>query len=129
MVAPFFVKKRKMIKLEQTTDNQTISFIPRYHVVDAQYNIKITTEGEGEVIHDATVTGLTAEKYWYQYTSAFNFKLDTTYHLEITEGENLIYQDRILVTNQSGSYSVNDLTYTYKNTQNNSTENKFKMYS
>jgi hypothetical protein len=118
-----------MIKLEQTTDNQTISFIPRYHVVGAQYNIKITTEGEGEVIHDATVTEITAEKYWYQYTAAFNFKLDTTYQLEITESNTLIFQDRILVTNQAGDYSVNNQVYTYKTTQNNSTENKFKMYS
>jgi hypothetical protein len=118
-----------MIKLDKTTDNQTISFIPRYHVIDAEYNIKITTEGEGEVIHDATVTGLISEKYWYQYTAAFNFRLDTTYQLEITHDNTLIYQDRILVTNQTGNYSVNDQVYTYKTTQNNSTENKFKMYS
>lgn len=118
-----------MIKLDKTTDNQTISFIPRYYVVGAQYNIKITTEGEDKVIHDQNVTGLTAEKYFYKYTAAFNFRLDTTYQLEITESNTLIFQDRILVTNQTGDYSVNDQVFTYKTTQNNSTENKFKMYS
>lgn len=118
-----------MIKLSKTTENQTISFIPRYYIDGATYNVKITTEGEDNVIHDENVSGLTAEKYFYQYTAAFNFRLDTTYQLEITHDNALIYQDRILVTNQTGNYSVNDQVYTYKTTQNNSTENKFKMYS
>jgi|TARA_R110002049_G_scaffold305314_1_gene501768 hypothetical protein len=118
-----------MIKLSNTTDNQTISFIPRNYVSDATYNVKITTEGEGSEIHNSNTVGFTPVKYFYQYTAAFNFTLDTTYVLEITLDNNIVFQDRILVTNQSGDYSVNDQVYTYKSTPLNSTENKFKMYS
>ena len=118
-----------MIKLKKTTDNQTISFIPRYYINGETYNVKITSEGEDKVVHDQDVTSFTAEKYFYQYNSTFSFRLDATYLLEISHDNSIIFSDRILVTNQSGDYSINDQVYTYKSTPENSTENQFKLYS
>lgn len=125
--SPFFFDY--MIKLKKTTDNQTISFIPRFYIDGATYNVKITSEGEDKVVHDQDVTSFTSEKYFYQYNSTFSFRLDATYLLEISHDNSIIFSDRILVTNQSGDYSISDQVYTYKSTPENSTENQFKLYS
>jgi hypothetical protein len=119
-----------MIKLRETNENQTITFIPRYYNESATYSLKITTEGSGVVVYDQQVTeGFETEKYYYKHTDQFNLKTDTTYELEIDHDDTVIYKDRILVTNQSGDYSINDQVYTYKSTQENTTENDFKFYS
>ena len=118
-----------MIKLQKTTDQQTITFIPRFYVQDQTYNVKITAEEEGTIVHNEDTQAITAEKYYYQYTAAFEFRLDATYILEISLDNEIIYRDRIFVTNQTGEYSINDEVYQYKSTPQDSTENEFKLYS
>lgn len=118
-----------MIKLKKTTDNQDITFIPRYYVVDASYTVKITKEGTGRIIYNETVSSFEPEKYYYKHTDQFDLQANATYDLEIEHDGTVIYRDKIFVTNQTGGYSVNKQVYTYKSTPENSTENQFKLYS
>ena len=102
-----------MIVLQKSASDQTFSFIPRSYTQGTTYTIKITNEITNTEAYSSTATTFTANDYYYQHTDTFTLVEDTTYTLEITAGNDLIYRDKIFCTNQTvSSYSINDSAYT-----------------
>jgi len=120
-----------MIVLDRTQANHTINLIARSYTPTgaAIFKVVIKNEQENKQVYSATVTSLTALKYYYTYTA--NFGLDTakdqTYLLEVsnTATNSVLYRDKIFGTNQSVStYSPN----TGKFITNTSASNDFLVY-
>lgn len=102
-----------MIILQQSTDSQTFNFIPRSYTSGLTYTIKIINETTNKEVFDSTSTSFVSADYYYQYNNTFTLVEDTMYNLEITQGSNLIYRDKIFCTNQTiATYSVNNSDYT-----------------
>ena len=81
--------------------------------------IKINDETTNKEVFSQTTTSFTANDYYYQYSNTFTLVEDTFYTLEIKQGSNLIYRDKIFCTNQTiSSYSVNNNEYTVHSTEN-----------
>lgn len=117
-----------MIQLTKTNDSQTISFIPRYYIESASYTVKLTSNDELNVVFNQTTNEFTAVDYYYQYSNTFNLDLDTRYELKIMEGNNLIYQDVVLCTDQTTNYSINKNVFVYKSESEDNTDNQFILY-
>ena len=108
-----------MIILEQSGSSQTFNFIPRSYTSGLTYTIKINDEKTNKEVFSQTTTSFTANDYYYQYSNTFTLVQDTFYTLEIKQGSNLIYRDKIFCTNQTiSSYSVNNNEYTVHSTEN-----------
>ncbi len=59
------------------------------------------------------------KQYYYQYSNTFTLVEDTFYTLEITQGSNLIFRDKIFCTNQTvDTYSINNSAYTEQSVAN-----------
>jgi len=117
-----------MIQLTKSDASQTISFIPRYYKENASYTVKLTSNDELNVVFNQTSNQFTAVDYYYQYSNTFNLDLDTRYELKIMEGNNLIYQDVVLCTDQTTNYSINKNVFVYKSENEDNTDNQFILY-
>lgn len=105
-----------MIVLESSNSAQTFSFIPRSYTSGTTYNVIITNESTNTQVSNFTTTSFVAQDYYYNYTNTFSLIQDVMYLLEIKDGANTIYKDKIFCTNQAVSaYSVNNGTYTEHN--------------
>ena len=108
-----------MIILEQSGSSQTFNFIPRSYTTGLTYTIKINDETTNKEVFSQTTTSFTANDYYYQYSNTFTLVEDTFYTLEITQGSNLIFRDKIFCTNQTvDSYSINNSAYTEQSVAN-----------
>ncbi len=108
-----------MIVLQKSTDSQTFSFIPRSYTSGLTYTIKITNETTNKEVFNQTTTSFTANDYYNQYSNTFTLVEDTFYILEITQGSELIFRDKIFCTNQTvDSYSINNSAYTEQSVAN-----------
>ena len=102
--------------LQSSTDSQTINFIPREYTEGTTYTITIKDETTNKEVFSSTETIFTALNYYHQYSSVFTLVEDTMYMLEIKDGTEVIFKDKIFATNQNvTTYSVNDNEY-IKNT-------------
>ena len=105
-----------MTILQSSADSQTINFIPRGYTEGTTYTITIDDETTNKEVFNSTTTTFTALDYYFQYSSVFTLVENTMYLLEIKEGTNVIFKDKIFCTNQNvTTYSVNDNEY-IKNT-------------
>jgi hypothetical protein len=108
-----------MIILQKIDSNQSFSFIPRSYTNGTTYTVIIKNETTNTEVYNDTTTSFTEVDYYYQYTDTFTLIEDTTYNLEIKEGNNVIFKDKIFCTNQTVSaYSVNNTEYTEHNQDN-----------
>lgn len=108
-----------MIILQQSASSQNFSFIPRSYTSGLTYTIKITNETTNKEVFSQTTTTFTAVDYYYQYSNTFTLVEDTFYTLEITQGSNLIFRDKIFCTNQTvDTYSINNNAYTEQSVAN-----------
>jgi hypothetical protein len=102
--------------IQSSTDSQTINFIPREYTEGTTYTITIKDETTNKEVFSSTATIFTALDYYYQYSNVFTLVEDTMYMLEIKDGTEVIFKDKIFCTNQNvTTYSVNDNEY-IKNT-------------
>tara|TARA_R110001632_G_scaffold209953_1_gene334809 strand:+ start:355 stop:696 length:342 start_codon:yes stop_codon:yes gene_type:complete len=105
-----------MTILQSSTDSQTINFIPREYTEGTTYTITIKDETTNKEVFNSTATIFTALDYYFQYSSVFTLVENTMYMLEIKDGTNVTFKDKIFCTNQNvTTYSVNDNEY-IKNT-------------
>ena len=105
-----------MTILQSTTDSQTLNFIPREYTSGTTYIILIKDETTNKEVFSSTTTTFTALDYYFQYSSVFTLVENTMYMLEIKDGTNVVFKDKIFCTNQNvTTYSVNDNEY-IKNT-------------
>jgi len=108
-----------MTILQSSTDSQTINFIPREYTEGTTYTITIKDETTNTEVFNSTATIFTVLDYYYQYSSIFTLVENTMYMLEIKDGTEVIFKDKIFATNQNvTTYSVNKNEYT-ENTVNN----------
>ena len=102
-----------MTILQSSTDSQTINFIPREYTEGTTYTITIKDETTNTEVFNSTETIFTALDYYYQYSSVFTLVENTMYMLEIKDGTNVTFKDKIFCTNQNvTTYSVNKNEYT-----------------
>lgn len=105
-----------MTILQSTTDSQTLNFIPREYTAGTTYTISIKDETTNTEVFTSTATTFTAVDYYLQYSSVFTLVENTMYMLEVKDGTNVTFKDKIFCTNQNvTTYSVNDNEY-IKNT-------------
>jgi hypothetical protein len=105
-----------MTILQSSTDSQTFNFIPREYTSGTTYTILIKDETTNTEVFSSTATTFTALDYYFQYSSVFTLVENTMYMLEIKDGNNVVFKDKIFCTNQNvTTYSVNDNEY-IKNT-------------
>jgi len=108
-----------MIILEESASSQTFSFIPREYTEGTTYTIIIKDELKNTEAFNDTATSFTAIDYYYSYSNTFTLKEDSTYNLEIKNGTDIVYRDKIYCTNQTvSSYSINNNVYTERNSDN-----------
>ncbi len=120
-----------MIVLDRTQASHTLSIIPRSYTPTGSniFKVVITNEEQNTEVHNATVSSLTALKYYYTYTAnlGLDSAKDQTYILEVsnTATSKVIYRDKIFGTDQSVStYSAN----TGKFVQNPTASNTYLVY-
>ena len=108
-----------MIILEESNSSQTIKFIPREYTSGTTYTIIIKDELKNTEAFNDTTTSFTLVDYYYSYSNTFSLKEDSTYTLEIKDGSNVVYRDKIYCTNQTVStYSINNNVYTERSSDN-----------
>ena len=109
-----------MTILQSTTDSQTLNFIPREYTSGTTYTISIKDETTNKEVFSSTATTFSALDYYFQYSRVFTLVENTMYMLEIKDGTNVIFKDKIFCTNQNvATYSVNDNEYIKNTTANN----------
>lgn len=90
-----------MIKLNDTTETQTIRFIPRSYTLGRSYTFKITSESENKVVFTASTTSVGSESYYHTFTDVISgLKEDNFYTLEVSDSSEVVFKDIIFVTNQ-----------------------------
>ena len=109
-----------MIILQESSGSQTINFIPRSYTSGLTYTISITNELKGISAFSDSATSFTLVDYYYTYSNTFtNLKQDNYYMLEIKQGTDVVFKDKIFVTNQTlSTYSVNNNEYTEQTSNN-----------
>ena len=77
--------------VDRTQVNNTINIIPRNYTPTgaAIFKIVIKNEGQNTQVHSATVTGLTAVRYYYTYSAnlGLQIQLQAQYFLGIKYSE------------------------------------------
>lgn len=120
-----------MIVVDRTQANHTLNIIPRVYAPTGSniFKVVITNEEQNTEVHNATVSSLTALKYYYKYTANLGLDAtkDTTYILEVsnTATSQVLYLDKIFGTNQAiSTYSPNTGNFV----QNPSSPNNYLVY-
>ena len=112
-----------MTILQSSTDSQTLNFIPREYTSGTTYTVSIKDETTNKEVFSSTTTSFTAVDYYFQYSSVFTLVQNTMYMLEIKDGTNVTFKDKIFCTNQNvTTYTVNKNEYT-----ENTIANDFKV--
>jgi len=108
-----------MIVLQESTDVQTINFIPRQFTLGNSYNITIVNESTNTEVYNQDTTGISSTLYYNSYSDTFNLKEDVFYNIEI-KNTDIIFRDKIFCTNQIDlpEYSINDGQYISNQTDN-----------
>ena len=105
-----------MIVLTESAVAQTLKFIPRSYVVGSA-TVRIFDEMRNTST-DYTVT-LSTVNYYSSCSKIFVLVEDNSYYLQVLNGTDIIFTDKILCTNQTiADYSINNGEYT-KNTTTN----------
>tara|TARA_R100001163_G_C5049992_1_gene186875 strand:+ start:980 stop:1330 length:351 start_codon:yes stop_codon:yes gene_type:complete len=111
-----------MIVLKETTDSQTIKFIPRRWVSGNNYNIKIINETTNKEVYNQNSTAITENLYYNQFSAVFSLKEDTYYTITITgvTVTGVVFEGKIYCTNQVDlpEYTINSGQYTEHSTTN-----------
>jgi len=116
-----------MIRLQKTTEEQNIDFIPRSYIENASYTFKITSQEESEEVYSQTTTDLNKVDYYYRVSDVFSLEEGSTYVFKVYLDTLTVYQDVIFCSNQTSTpYSINKDQYTYKT--NDTSEDNFVMY-
>jgi len=103
---PFFFNNR-MIKLSNTSNTQTISFIPREYTSGRTYTIKIRSKSENREIFSATTTSFGSQSYYQTYEDVFTgLAEDNFYTLTITSPTEVVFKDMIFCTDQFPNYEI-----------------------
>lgn len=90
-----------MIHLKSTTDIQTITFIPKELSATSLTLNGVTFEVEFYI-----------EKYYLVASAVFDLKENEFYDLIVYNGSEIIYIDKVFVTNQElKEYTINENTY------------------
>jgi hypothetical protein len=116
-----------MIVLKVDTNPQSFKFIPRSKTYDGLYIKDESTNIETQI----TIASNSSNDYYETITATFHttspaFTLveNRFYRLLVKNGSDIVYRDRIFVTNQNiGSYSINNNLY-----NSHSTANEFIIY-
>lgn len=103
-----------MIILQETASAQDFKVIPREYVADTMV---ITDETTGVSVSYPITT--TQVSYYLAFSKAVTLKEGVFYALEIKNGSEVVYKDKIFCTNQTVStYSVNNNEFTSISTNN-----------
>ena len=105
-----------MTILQSSTDSQTFNFIPREYTSGTTYTILIKDETTNTEVFSSTATTFTALDYYFQYSSVFTLVENTMYMLEIKDGNNVVFKDKIFCTNQN-DYKVKHIVSQDRYTQ------------
>jgi hypothetical protein len=115
-----------MIILDRSQATHTLNFIPKNYTPTGAAIFKVTIKNETQDTQtfEQTFSSFSAVKYYFTVTANFGFDTskDLTYTLEIndTVKNEVIYRDKLFVTNQSASsYSINSGEYTFESTSTN----------
>lgn len=104
-----------MLILKQDINSQDIRFIPRSKTYDSLFIIDESTGVETQVTIDTITTG----DYFETITATFTLLEDRFYNIEVKNGSNVVYKDRVFCTNQSiNTYSINNGKFTENNSNN-----------
>lgn len=112
-----------MIVLKEQATDQTFKFIPRSYNADT---IILTSETlNTSTTYAVTVTRVDydgnadAEGIYLSVTDTFTLKDNNFYTMTVKNGSDVVYLDKVFVTNQTVSdFSVNDGVYTTNTTTN-----------
>jgi hypothetical protein len=103
-----------MIILQETVSAQDFKIIPREYNADSMV---ITNETTGV----STTYAITAvqDSYYLTFSKAVTLKENVFYSLEVKNGSDIVYKDKIFCTNQTVStYTVNNNEFTTNSTNN-----------
>ena len=116
-----------MIILKVDTNPQSFKFIPRSKNYDGLFLKDESTNIETQVTIDSKATNdyyETITATFHTTSPAFDLVKDRFYRLLIKNGADIVYQDRVFVTNQTiSAYTVNKNVY-----ETNSSTNEFIIY-
>jgi len=102
-----------MIILQDTTNTQSFSIIPRFYTAES---ISFTSESTGATLSYAVTPVL--DRYYHVISGVFNLVEGNYYTLKVYDDSNeVVYRDKVFVTNQT-TYSVNDGEYITHTTDN-----------
>jgi len=98
-----------MILLNEGDANQTIKFIPRSNT----YNTLIVTNESTNISTNITIVSSLVGDYYNEIVASFDLIKDTFYSLTIKNGSDIVFKDKIFISNQnSDTYSPNQNVYT-----------------
>ena len=116
-----------MIILKVDTNPQSFKFIPRSKTYDGLFLTDESTNVETQVTIDSQSTNdyyETITATFHTTSPAFTLVEDRFYKILIKNGTDIVYYDRVFVTNQNVStFSVNNNVY-----NSNSSTNEFIIY-
>ena len=98
-----------MILLNEGDANQTIKFIPR----SDSYDTVIVTNESTNVSANITMVSSLVGDYYNEIVASFDLVKDTFYSLTIKDGSDIVFKDKVFISNQdSQTYSPNQNVYT-----------------
>ena len=110
-----------MKKLTTSTSSQTLKIIPRSYVSSVSVSVR---DDSANTSVSYTVTPTTSGDYMV-LSQAFSLKEGRYYDLEVKDGSNVIYKDKIFCTDQTvqqstnNYYTINSGEYTTDTTYDN----------
>lgn len=103
--------------LTTSTDAQELKVIPRNYV--STITVKLRNESTNAVTTDTGISA-TTDKGYLVFSNNYTLTENIFYELEILDGLNIIYKDKIFCTDQTlPTYTVNKDEYTTENSYNN----------
>tara|TARA_R100000234_G_C4895410_1_gene133336 strand:- start:264 stop:593 length:330 start_codon:yes stop_codon:yes gene_type:complete len=104
-----------MIILQQIGTEQSIRFIPRSQTYDSLFITDDQTNTEVQVSISSSSQG----DYYDTISASFSLSENHFYNLEIRNGSDVVYKDKIFCTNQAtDSYSINSGKFTSQSSDN-----------
>ena len=111
-----------MIILKVDTNPQSFKFIPRSKTYDGLFLTDESTNVTTQVVIGATATNDyydTITATFHTTSPAFDLVKDRFYKLLIKNGTDIVYYDRVFVTNQNiSTFSVNNNVYNQQTSTN-----------
>jgi len=109
-----------MIILQEDSNNQTFSFIPRKE----EYNTMTITDEQTNTTTTISIISDSISTYYHTITANFDLKEGNFYVLKVLNNTEVVFYDKVFCTNQSISdFTVNQNQYT-----SHSTTNDFIIY-